>query len=114
MRYLRYGFLGILGVILFTLALANRQIVTVRIVTDDVAEILGLPNQLPLPLFAVILVALVAGILVGLVWEWFREHQYRAEASSRAREAEALKRDLNRVKARNKDAPGDDVLALLE
>ena len=114
-RYLKFLFLAVLGLILFVLALANRDMVVLRVVTDDAARVLGIPNQVSLPLFAVILAALVAGIIVGLVWEWFREHQYRAEASRKRREAEALKRDLNQIKGPGKTGTGaDDVLALLE
>lgn len=113
MRYLRYLFLGVVGLILFALALANRDIVILRLVTDDVAGILDIPNKIALPLFVVIFAALVGGIVVGLVWEWFREHQYRASAARKGREAEALKRDLNRL-APGAKGSGDDVLALLE
>lgn len=113
MRYLKTGFLALLGIVLFALALANRDMVTLRLLTDDAAELVGIQNQISLPLFVVIFAALVAGILVGLVWEWFREYQYRAEASRKAREADALRRDLAQL-APEKGKPGDDVLALLD
>jgi len=112
MRYLKFGFLAILGIVLIALALANREMVTLRLLTDDAANLLGVQNQITLPLFAVIFAALVGGILVGLVWEWFREYQYRAEATRKSREADALRRDLAQVKPEAGN-PGDDVLALL-
>lgn len=113
MRYLKYAFLTLLGLVLFALALANREPVVLRLMTDDMAAFVGMGNQISVPLFLVILGALVTGIVVGLVWEWFREHQYRAEASRKAREAEALKRDLSRLQGPGADR-GDEVLALLE
>jgi len=114
MRFVKYLFLAVLGLILFILALANRDIVTLRLVSDDVAGVLDLPNRVNLPLFAVIFAALVAGILVGLVWEWFREHQYRAESARRQRETEALRRDLSRLAPTHEDGSADEVLTLLE
>ncbi len=116
MRLLRNVFLIGLGVILFALALANREMVTLRWATDDAAALIGLPNQISLPLFVVIFVSLVGGILVGLVWEWFREYQYRADASTQRRTADALRRDLAQLKApSSKDGnSADDILALVD
>ena len=114
MRYLKYLFLAVLGAILVAIAVANREVVTLRLVTDDTAAFLGLPYRIELPLFVVIFAALVAGILVGLVWEWFREYQYRAEASRKRRDAESLKRDLGKLRGASSDAATDDVLALLD
>ena len=116
MRVIRNLFLIALAVVLFTLALANREFVTLRLVTDDAAALLGIPNQISLPLFAVIFLALVAGILVGLVWEWFRAHQFRADAVAQRRKAEALSRDLADLKApaNANGKPEDDILALVD
>lgn len=114
MRYLRYAFLTILGLVLFVLAISNREFVTLRMLPDDSAALLGMPNQLELPLFIVILAALVGGILVGLVLEWFREHHIRAEAARRGREAASLKRDLAAVRKENTPKADDDVLAILD
>ncbi len=116
MRLIRNLFLLALGLILFALALANREFVTLRLMTDDAAALMGIPNQISLPLFAVIFVALVAGILVGLVWEWFREHQFRADAAAQRRKADALSRDLAnlRAPANANGKPEDDILALVD
>ncbi len=114
MRYLRYLFLAVLGAVLIALALANREVVVLRLLSDPAADLFGIRTQIGLPLFVIIFVALVAGILVGLVWEWFREHGHRAEASAKGREAEALRRDLNRLRSADGDDKGDDVLAILD
>ena len=99
---------------LIALALANREVVVLRLLSDPAADLFGIRTQIGLPLFVIIFVALVAGILVGLVWEWFREHGHRAEASAKGREAEALRRDLNRLRSADGDDKGDDVLAILD
>ena len=112
-RYLRLVFLGCLGLILLTVALANRGPVTVRLLPDDLAAFTGLTWTLELPLFLVIFAGIVAGVLIGFVWEWFREARIRGTASQKAREVSRLERELAVLKD-SASVPGDDVLALLE
>lgn len=114
MRYIRYGFLALLGLALLVLALANRAPVTLRLLPDDLAGFAGLDYSIELPLFLVILGGIAGGLLVGFVWEWLREHKHRAAAASAAAEAERLKSELGRVRAEVPQAREDDVLALLE
>ncbi|MBV1866289.1 MAG: LapA family protein [Marinosulfonomonas sp.] len=113
MRYLRYLFLAILAVCLISVALANSGPVTVRLLTDEVAAFLGFGTAITLPLFIVIFGGIVAGILVGFIWEWFREHKHRAEAANQRREKERLEKEISRIKDTG-DSSKDDVLALLE
>ncbi len=111
MRYLRYLLLAALGLGLITVALANRDMVTLRLMPPDIETLAGQGFAVQLPLFLVIFGSIVAGILIGFVWEWLREHKYRAAAVTRAREVERLEREMARTAP---PPPKDDVLALLE
>ena len=79
-----------------------------------------LPQEMPdgidwtvdLPLFLVIFGGIVAGVMIGFVWEWFREHKHRAEAATQRRERERLQREVDRLTPKSEKQ--DDVLALLE
>ena len=113
-RTLRLILLALLGLSLLTVALANRAPVTVRLLPDDLAALTGLTWAADLPLFLVIFGGIIAGVLIGFVWEWFREHGYRATASQKAREVARLERELAVVKDATSVPPKDDVLALLE
>ena len=113
MRYLRYAFLAILAIALITVALANRDPVTLRLMTDDLAEVAGLTGSVTLPLFLVIFGGIVAGILIGFVWEWFREHKHRAAAAAHRRETDRLEREVGRLRQSGAE-PDDEILALLE
>ena len=113
-RYLRLLFLGLLGLGLLTVALANRAPVEVRLLPGDLAALTGLTWSLQVPLFLVIFASIVAGVLIGFVWEWFREHGHRAKASRKAREVARLERELAVLKDSASVPPKDDVLALLE
>ncbi|MFN3936620.1 MAG: lipopolysaccharide assembly protein LapA domain-containing protein [Gemmobacter sp.] len=113
LRFLKYLFLVLVAVALVTLAMANREPVVLRLLPDDLATFSGLGRQIELPLFLVILGGVAVGVLVGFVWEWLREHRYRAEAARKAREVERLRRE---AEARQ-SAPAsqqDEVLALIE
>ena len=60
-----------------------------------------------------ILGGVVAGLLIGFVWEWFREHKQRAEAKAQRRERDQLAREVQSLRGEaNKGR--DEVLALLE
>ena len=113
-RYLRLILLGLLGLSLLTVALANRAAITVRLLPDDLAALTGLCWAMDLPLFLVIFGGIIAGVLIGFVWEWFREHGHRATASQKSREVAKLERELAVLKDATSVPPKDDVLALLE
>jgi lipopolysaccharide assembly protein A len=113
-RYLRLMLLVLLGLSLLTVALANRAPVSVRLLPDDLAALTGLTWAAELPLFLVIFAGIIAGVLIGFVWEWFREHGHRATASQKSREVTRLERELAVLKDSSSVPPKDDVLALLE
>ena len=113
MRILRYLFLAVVAILLITVALANRAPVTVSILPSEISDFLPVANSYSLPLFLVILAAVLAGLLIGFVWEWFREHRIRAEAARRKRELNRLEREVRGL--REKTGEGrDEVLALLD
>ena len=87
-------FLAVLGVALLVVALANRAPVPVRLLPDDMAALTGLTWAMELPLFLVIFGGIILGVLIGFVWEWFREHGHRATASQKSREVTRLEREL--------------------
>jgi putative membrane protein len=112
-RYTRYLLLAALAVILITVAIANRGPVTLNALPPDMAAFASLNYSLQLPLYLVIFGGIVAGLMIGFVWEWFREHRIRATSSTRAREITRLERELEALR-RNNPEQKDDVLALLE
>ena len=113
MRYIRYAFLGALAVVLITVALANRNIVELRLLPEEMAGFLGWSWTVNLPLFIVIFLAIIAGVVIGFIWEWLREHKHRAEGARARKAAVKLAHEVQDLK-REKQKPGDDVLALLE
>jgi len=113
LRYIRYGFLAALGLALIVLALANRSIVALKLLPDGIAGFAGFNLTLQLPLFLVVFAGIVAGLLIGFVWEWLREARIRTEGNRAKRTAASLEREVRRLKAAPEQEE-DDVLALLE
>ncbi len=115
MAYVRYTILTCISVCLITVALANRDPVTLSLLPDGLLDLVRFPaelNSVTVPLFIVIFAGIIAGVLLGFVWEWLREHRHRAEAASQRRENERLNREFARMRSKREE--DDDVLALLE
>ena len=114
MRLIRYVFLGSLAVVLIAVALANRSMVTLRVLPEEMSGLLGFGWSVSMPLFLVIFASIVAGGAIGFAWEWLREHKHRAEARHERRERERLEREMSKLGAATNTTSGDDVLAMLE
>lgn len=110
MRYFRYSFYAVLMLVLILLALANREMVTLAVLPTQLSGLF--PVSIRLPMFVVIMLSMLAGLLVGYVLEYFREHKLRREAAAKKREAESLAREVEALK-KQAGTQEDDVLALL-
>lgn len=114
MFYLRAGFAGILAVGLVIVALANRDAVTIKLLPAPLANLLGLDPGTTVPLFLLMGGAVVFGLLLGFIWEWLREHSYRAEARRLRSEAETLRAQQEAAGKAALSAVRDDVRALVD
>lgn len=113
MRYIRYLFLAIVGLALILLALANRDFVTLKLLPDELVSVLGLSGTISLPLFAVILLGVFLGLVIGFVWEYLREYKHRRDLSKSKKEVRGLEREVRKLKGKTGDDK-DDILALIE
>ena len=115
MKTILYSFWAIVGLCLILIGLANRDAVTVRAMPEAVGDLAGVTPDVQLPLFVVIFISVGAGLMIGFLWEWVREHRMRADARGKAREVESLRREVDQLRGAAAGAKSDDdVLALLE
>jgi len=112
MRYIRYLFLAALGIALAIVAFANREMVTLHLLPEEISGFLGYSWQVRLPLFIVIFLGIVAGLMIGFIWEWLRESKHRSKARRAEQAAVRLSHEVKDLK--RKKAGNDDVLALLD
>ena len=113
LRALRLLFLVVLAGVLVALALANRDVVTLRVLPSEAGDFLGFGWSVQLPLFLVIFAGMMLGLMIGFLWEWLRESRIRTAATQATRKAASLERELDRLKEKT-EGPKDDVLALLD
>ncbi|MEP2534237.1 LapA family protein [Shimia sp.] len=113
MRYIRYAFLGALGAVLISVALANRDFVTLSLLSPAIADLLEFNFVIRLPMFVVIFAAIAAGLLIGFFWEWMREHKHRSGKNKAERELHKTQREMRRLKGRQNEHK-DEVLTLLD
>jgi len=113
MRYIRYAFLASLAIVLVSIAMANRQIVTLKLLPSGIKDFTGVNWEIDLPLFIVVFGGIIAGLVIGFFWEWLREYKHRREATVKTREARRLEREVTRLKD-EKHQNKDEVLALLD
>ena len=113
MRFIRLLFVLTLAVLLLAIALANRGAVTLKAFPASLDQYFGGSWQVTVPLFLVIFLAIVFGIIVGFIWEWLREAHLRAESKARAQDLARLQREVGDLR-RTHAAPMDEVLAILD
>ncbi|WP_324751479.1 LapA family protein [Roseovarius sp. Pro17] len=113
MRYIRYVSIAIFALALILIALANRVWVPIRLVPPELTSFTALSPAHEVPLFVVIFGGILAGLILGFIWEWIREAGERAAAAKQAREMTRLRAEIKRLKAQKHEGK-DDVLALLD
>ncbi|MCV2448762.1 LapA family protein [Paracoccus sp. DMF] len=114
MRAIRFAFFVILAVVLVLVAAANRDMITVSLLPPAVAPFAGGQWSLTMPAFVALFLAMVFGVLVGLIWEWLRESHLRAESNRRAQHLADLQREMGHLRQTQAAAPRDEVLAILD
>ena len=116
LRYIRIAFIAATALVLLMLALANRGSVTLHLLPEEFAGVIGLSAAWSMPLFVILFLAIALGVLIGFVWEWLREMRLRGAAKSNSRRVSALERELAVLKDSRSipDPNRDEVLAILD
>jgi uncharacterized integral membrane protein len=91
-----------LGIVLIALAVANRQAVTVSF---DPFNPQHPAASVTLPLFVLIVILLIAGVLIGGSASWLRHGRWRRTARRFERDLAGLREELERQKRTAAAAP---------
>lgn len=113
MRLIRYFFLVVVALALIIVAVANRQAVTLQVLPDDLAAFMPWAGSVTVPLFLVIFGGILAGLLIGFVWEYLREFKVRSDLSKTNKQVRNLEREVGKLREKTGEGQ-DDILALLD
>ena len=86
-----------LALIIIMFAVANREIITV---TFDPFDAKNPAFALTMPLFMLIFVLVGAGVLIGGVAAWLKQHKWRARARRAEAEARHLREQIDAQRSR--------------
>jgi len=104
-RYLKYLILAPIVVLMLAFAYANRMWVTVSFNPLASAD---LPSALvPAPIYAVVFVSIMIGVIVGGSSTWFSQGRHRRALRHAKAELERLRSELQ-AKRTPTDSPGAD------
>jgi uncharacterized integral membrane protein len=84
-----------LAVLIVALAVANRQIVTVSFDPFSAAEPAFL---LRAPLFVLVFVLVIAGVIIGGMASWLRQSRWRRAARAREAELQSARNEVDRLR----------------
>ncbi len=113
MRYVRYASIAVFAIALILVALANRSVVTVKLLPEELAGMAVLNPSYDMPLFIVMFGGILAGLVIGFIWEWIREAKERMAAARQAQEMQRLRAEIRRLKGEKHEGK-DEVLVLLD
>ena len=111
-RYIRVIFLTCLSIIILTLAVANRELVDIRILPSELEGFLGGGMIFSIPIFVLFLCGVIFGLFVGFVWEWIREMKHRSASNRKSKELAKVENELSQLK-RESGQNEDEIMLLL-
>jgi uncharacterized integral membrane protein len=100
-----------LGLVLVALAVANREIITVSFdpfsATDPAFAVRA-------PLFVLVFVLVIAGVIIGGIAAWLRQSKWRRAARRREAELRAIRAEVERLRRKlaANEAPAPHPLSL--
>lgn len=99
-KVIRYLVIVPLAILFIALAVANRQLVTVSI---DPLFLFDPPLALTMPLFLLLIVAILLGVVAGGAASWMRQGKWRKAARDNNSEAELWRAEADRLRRNQGD-----------
>jgi hypothetical protein len=96
-RFIRFAILALCAIVLLGFAFANRELVTVSF--DPFASSDSAAFSIPAPLFAVVTVAAMLGVVAGATATWISQGRHRRASRLSRREAEKWRAQAQAVKS---------------
>jgi uncharacterized integral membrane protein len=104
-RFFKVAILALCAIILLSFAFANRGLVTVSF--DPFATTANAAFSIETPLFAVVIVAAMLGIVAGALATWLSQGRHRKASRQSRREADKWRAQAQALKAVHPALPSD-------
>ena len=104
-RFFKVAILALCAIILLSFAFANRGLVTVSF--DPFATTASAAFSIETPLFAVVIVAAMLGIVAGALATWLSQGRHRKASRQSRREADKWRAQAQALKAVHPALPSD-------
>ena len=104
-RFLKVAILALCAIVLLGFAFANRDFVTVSF--DPFASSDNAAFSIPAPLFAVVIVAAMLGVVAGALATWLSQGRHRKASRLSRREADQWRSQAQALKAAHTALPSD-------
>jgi uncharacterized integral membrane protein len=104
-RFFKVAILALCAIILLGFAFANRGLVTVSF--DPFATTASAAFSIDTPLFAVVIVAAMLGIVAGALATWLSQGRHRKASRQSRREADKWRAQAQALKAVHPALPSD-------
>jgi hypothetical protein len=96
-RFIRFAILALCAIVLLGFAFANRDLVTISF--DPFASSESAAFSIPAPLFAVVTVAAMLGVVAGATATWISQGRHRRASRLSRREAEKWRAQAQAAKS---------------
>jgi uncharacterized integral membrane protein len=104
-RFFKIAVLALCAIILLCFAFANRDLVTISF--DPFATSDSAAFSIQTPLFAVVIVAAMLGVIAGAAATWVSQGRHRKASRLSRREAEQWRTQAQALKAAHTSLPSD-------
>jgi uncharacterized integral membrane protein len=99
-KVIRYLVIVPLAILFVALAVANRHLVTVSI---DPLFLFNPPLTVTMPLFLLLIIAILIGVVAGGAASWMRQSKWRRAARDNSSEAELWRAEADRLRRNQAD-----------
>ena len=100
MRYIKLLAWVLVGVLFVIFALGNNQTIQVYLFPNIFSNTMIPRSLFPMPLFIIIYLVLLIGVIFGFVFEYFRQYKYRLNLRKYKKEMNSLRAEVQELKSR--------------
>jgi uncharacterized integral membrane protein len=104
---------ALVGLVLIFFGLSNTETVVLNLLPENFDGVGFVSSRYVLPIFLLVYLAILTGILFGIVYEYFREHKYRLKLRQNEKELRLLRKKINELNS-NKVIGDTEILNILD